>query len=108
MSHINASLIAVEANVRGRLLFTSAAVVVVIVVVPNYSHDSQWPIRDVVAVVAGKTLLAQTLAQFLDVPIVICDCTSLTQAGYVGDDIESVIQRLVQVRATEQRCVWSV
>jgi ATP-dependent Clp protease ATP-binding subunit ClpX len=43
----------------------------------------------------GKTLLAQTLAKCLDVPFVICDCTSLTQAGYVGDDIETVIAKLL-------------
>lgn len=46
----------------------------------------------------GKTLLAQTLARFLEVPMVICDCTTLTQAGYVGDDIESVIVKLLHVR----------
>ena len=40
---------------------------------------------------SGKTLLAQTIAKCLDVPIAICDCTTLTQAGYVGEDIESVI-----------------
>ena len=45
----------------------------------------------------GKTLLAQILAQCLDVPFVICDCTSLTQAGYVGDDIETVIVKLLHV-----------
>ena len=45
----------------------------------------------------GKTLLAQTLAKYLDVPMVICDCTTLTQAGYVGDDIESVIVKLFHV-----------
>nr|CAI5832262.1 unnamed protein product [Callosobruchus analis] len=39
--------------------------------------------------VGGKTLLAQTIAQCLDVPFAICDCTTLTQAGYVGEDIES-------------------
>ena len=44
----------------------------------------------------GKTLLAQTLAQCLDVPFAICDCTTLTQAGYVGEDIESVIAKLLQ------------
>ena len=43
----------------------------------------------------GKTLLAQTLAKYLSVPMAICDCTSLTQAGYVGDDIESVIVKLL-------------
>lgn len=45
----------------------------------------------------GKTLLAQMLAKCLDVPFAICDCTSLTQAGYVGDDIESVIAKLLYV-----------
>ncbi|CAI8030534.1 ATP-dependent Clp protease ATP-binding subunit clpX-like, mitochondrial [Geodia barretti] len=44
---------------------------------------------------SGKTLLAQSLAQCLDVPMVICDCTTLTQAGYVGDDIDSVISKLL-------------
>lgn len=45
---------------------------------------------------AGKTLLAQTLAKCLDVPFAICDCTTLTQAGYVGEDIDSVIAKLLQ------------
>lgn len=44
----------------------------------------------------GKTLLAQTLARFLDVPFTIADATSLTQAGYVGDDVETILQRLLQ------------
>lgn len=45
---------------------------------------------------SGKTLLAQTIAMCLDVPFAICDCTTLTQAGYVGEDIESVIAKLLQ------------
>lgn len=45
---------------------------------------------------SGKTLLAQTIAKQLDVPFAICDCTNLTQAGYVGEDIESVIGKLLQ------------
>ncbi|XP_063304878.1 ATP-dependent Clp protease ATP-binding subunit clpX-like, mitochondrial isoform X2 [Pelobates fuscus] len=45
---------------------------------------------------SGKTLLAQTLAKCLDVPFAICDCTTLTQAGYVGEDIESVVAKLLQ------------
>ncbi|KAL1456478.1 hypothetical protein WDU94_001209 [Cyamophila willieti] len=45
---------------------------------------------------SGKTLLAQTIATCLDVPFAICDCTTLTQAGYVGEDIESVIGKLLQ------------
>lgn len=42
----------------------------------------------------GKTLLAKTVAKFLDVPFVIADATSITEAGYVGDDVESLISRL--------------
>ncbi|CAF0848205.1 unnamed protein product [Rotaria sordida] len=45
---------------------------------------------------SGKTLLAQTIAKCLDVPFAICDCTSLTQAGYVGEDVESIIAKLLQ------------
>jgi len=45
---------------------------------------------------SGKTFLAQILARCLDVPFAICDCTTLTQAGYVGEDIESVISKLLQ------------
>ena len=43
---------------------------------------------------SGKTLLAKTVARFLDVPFAIADATSITEAGYVGDDVESLIQRL--------------
>ena len=43
----------------------------------------------------GKTLLAQTLAKILDLPMVICDCAALTQAGYVGADIETILNQLV-------------
>lgn len=46
---------------------------------------------------SGKTLLAQTLARFLDVPFAISDATSLTQAGYVGEDVENILLRLIQV-----------
>ena len=45
---------------------------------------------------SGKTLLARTLARILKVPFAICDATTLTQAGYVGDDVENVILRLLQ------------
>lgn len=44
---------------------------------------------------SGKTLLAKTVAKYLDVPFVVADATSLTEAGYVGDDVESMIIRLV-------------
>lgn len=45
---------------------------------------------------SGKTLLAQSLAKFLNVPFAIADATTLTQAGYVGDDVESILTRLLQ------------
>ena len=44
----------------------------------------------------GKTLLAETLARHLDVPFAIADATSLTEAGYVGEDVENIIQKLLQ------------
>ena len=44
----------------------------------------------------GKTLLAQTLARILDVPFAIVDATSLTEAGYVGEDVENILLRLYQ------------
>ncbi|NQZ57086.1 MAG: ATP-dependent Clp protease ATP-binding subunit ClpX [Lentisphaeraceae bacterium] len=45
---------------------------------------------------SGKTLLAKTLAKTLDVPFCICDATTLTEAGYVGEDVENIILRLLQ------------
>lgn len=51
---------------------------------------------------SGKTLLAETLARFLDIPFAISDATTLTEAGYVGEDVENVIQKLLQ------RCDYNV
>lgn len=60
---------------------------------------------------SGKTLLAQTIAKYLDVPLAIADATSLTEAGYVGDDVENVVTRLLQaangdVKKAEQGIVF--
>ena len=44
----------------------------------------------------GKTLLAETLARTLDVPLAVCDATSLTESGYVGEDVENILLRLIQ------------
>jgi ATP-dependent Clp protease ATP-binding subunit ClpX len=60
---------------------------------------------------SGKTLLAKTVAKYLDVPFVIADATSLTEAGYVGDDVESMISRLLaaadgDVEKTERGIVF--
>jgi ATP-dependent Clp protease ATP-binding subunit ClpX len=59
----------------------------------------------------GKTLLAQTLARFLDVPFTIADATSLTEAGYVGEDVETIILSLLQnadynVEKTERGIIY--
>lgn len=59
----------------------------------------------------GKTLLAQTLAKILDVPFAIADATTLTEAGYVGDDVENVLLRLIQaadydIQAAERGIVY--
>ena len=51
---------------------------------------------------SGKTLLAQTLASVLSVPFAIADATTLTEAGYVGEDVESVVERLLNI------CDWDV
>ncbi len=51
---------------------------------------------------SGKTLLAETLARLLDVPFTIADATTLTEAGYVGEDVENIIQKLLQ------RCDYDV
>tara|TARA_B100001287_G_scaffold272231_1_gene273626 strand:+ start:1019 stop:2260 length:1242 start_codon:yes stop_codon:yes gene_type:complete len=44
----------------------------------------------------GKTLMVKTIASYLDVPIALCDATSLTEAGYVGEDVENILTRLLQ------------
>ena len=46
----------------------------------------------------GKTLLAQTLARLLNVPFAIADATALTEAGYVGEDVENILLKLIQAR----------
>ena len=45
---------------------------------------------------SGKTLLAQTLAKILDVPFAIADATALTEAGYVGEDVENILLKIIQ------------
>ncbi|CAM9824455.1 unnamed protein product [Choristocarpus tenellus] len=54
---------------------------------------------------SGKTLLAETLAKLVDVPFVIADATCLTQAGYVGEDVEAFLHKLyVESRQDIDRC----
>ena len=60
---------------------------------------------------SGKTLLAQSIAKFLNVPIAITDATTLTEAGYVGEDVENILVKLYQaadgdIARTEQGIVF--
>src|SRR5512139_3926982 len=57
---------------------------------------------------SGKTLLAKTLARLVNVPFAMGDATTLTQAGYVGDDVESILYKLLQVQAhaCRHRMMW--
>lgn len=53
----------------------------------------------------GKTLMAKTVAKYLDVPFIVADATTLTEAGYVGDDVESIVARLFTVSGNDiERC----
>ena len=52
---------------------------------------------------SGKTYLAQTLAQKLNVPFAVADATSLTEAGYVGEDVENILLKLLQLRVCQLR-----
>lgn len=84
----------------------SAKMVLSVAVVNHYKRlqqdpeDEQAPVIEKSNVLflgptgSGKTLLARSVAQYLDVPFVIADATSITEAGYVGDDVESLIGRL--------------
>ena len=66
---------------------------------PSKSNDVELQKSNIVMIGptgSGKTLLAQTLARILDVPFAIADATSLTEAGYVGEDVENIILKLIQ------------
>jgi ATP-dependent protease HslVU (ClpYQ) ATPase subunit len=58
---------------------------------PNHTHSHTHTHKQTGS---GKTLLAKTLARLIDVPFIIADATALTQAGYVGEDVESLLYKL--------------
>ena len=64
----------------------------------SFCGKSQHEVRKLIAgpTGCGKTLLAQTLARILDVPFTMADATTLTEAGYVGEDVENIILKLLQ------------
>src|SRR5947209_6530953 len=64
----------------------------------SFCGKSQHEVRKLIAgpTGSGKTLLAQTLARILDVPFTMADATTLTEAGYVGEDVENIILKLLQ------------
>ena len=66
----------------------------------NYEDDDTQIAKSNILLIgntgSGKTLMAQTLANYLDVPLAISDATSLTEAGYVGEDVENILTRLLQ------------
>ena len=55
---------------------------------------------------SGKTLLAQTLARVLNVPFAIADATTLTEAGYVGEDVENILLKLIQAACTARHYLY--
>jgi len=66
---------------------------------PSPDDDTEIAKSNILLIVptgSGKTLLAQTIARFLDVPLAITDATNLTEAGYVGEDVENILTKLLQ------------
>ena len=99
-----------------------AKISLAVAVYNHYKRIHQKPTRDGVEIDksnilligntgTGKTLLAQTLARFLNVPFAIADATALTEAGYVGEDVENILVRLLQaadynIPAAEQGIIY--
>lgn len=96
---------AIKEYLDNHVIGQDAAKTVLSVAIANHFKRIMYPPKDLdiakgnVLIVgptgSGKTLLARSVAKYLDVPFVVADATSLTEAGYVGDDVESMIQMLL-------------
>ena len=84
-------------------------------ITPGWRDDAQNPVEIAKSNIlllgptgTGKTLMVQTLARILDVPLAISDATTLTDAGYVGDDVESILARLIAAAGSEENASMGI
>jgi len=102
----NLDPVAIKANLDKHIIGQENAKIVLSVAIANHYKRINHPPQDGLEINkgnvllvgptgSGKTLLAKTVAKFLNVPFVVADATSLTEAGYVGDDVESMIAMLL-------------
>ena len=84
-------------------------------ITPSWEDDEQNPVEIAKSNIlllgptgTGKTLMVQTLARILDVPLAIADATTLTDAGYVGEDVESILARLIAAAGSEENASMGI
>ena len=84
-------------------------------ITPNWKDDPTNPVEIAKSNIllhgptgTGKTLMVQTLARILDVPLAIADATTLTDAGYIGDDVESILARLIAAAGSEENASMGI
>ena len=84
-------------------------------ITPGWKDDEQNPVEIAKSNIlllgptgTGKTLMVQTLARILDVPLAIADATTLTDAGYVGEDVESILARLIAAAGSEENASMGI
>ncbi len=84
-------------------------------ITPSWTDDKENPVEIAKSNIlllgptgTGKTLMVQTLARILDVPLAIADATTLTDAGYVGEDVESILARLIAAAGSEENASMGI
>lgn len=84
-------------------------------ITPGWKDDAEHPVEIAKSNImllgptgTGKTLMVQTLARILDVPLAIADATTLTDAGYVGEDVESILARLIAAAGSEENASMGI